>query len=92
MRVFPWRMCWLLSPDFCAFLQICSFIVGFPDAGNSISGILGAILSDFMQQNLINETFCAPIATHMEIAVIQALRQYAGFSTKEPVKKIRPVR
>ncbi len=53
--------------------------MGFPDAGNSIGGISGAILSDFLQQNLINSSFCAPIATYMEIAVIRWLREIVGY-------------
>lgn len=53
--------------------------MGFPDAGNTISGITGAIISDFMQQNIINSTFCAPIATYMEIAVLKWLREIVGY-------------
>lgn len=56
--------------------------MGFPDAGNSISGISGAILSDFLQQNLINSSFCAPIATFTEIAVIKWLREIIGYNVK----------
>lgn len=53
--------------------------MGFPDAGNSIAAISGAVLSDFLQQNLINSSFCAPIATYIEIAVIQWLREVVGY-------------
>lgn len=56
---------------------------GFPDAGNSISGITGAILSDFLQQNLINSSFCAPAATFMEIAVIKWLREIIGYQVNK---------
>ena len=52
---------------------------GFPDAGNSISGMTGAILADFLQQNLINSSFCAPAATVMEIAVVKWLREIIGY-------------
>lgn len=61
--------------------------MGFPDAGNSIAGISGAILADFLQQNLINSSFCAPIATFMEIAVIKWLRELIGFNIK-PINNI----
>lgn len=61
--------------------------MGFPDAGNSIGGISGAVLSDFLQQNLINSSFCAPIATYMEIAVIKWLRNIVGYKDNE-VKNI----
>ena len=55
--------------------------MGFPDAGNSIAGLSGAVLSDFLQQNLINSSFCAPIATYMEIAVIKWLREIIGYKS-----------
>lgn len=57
--------------------------MGFPDAGNSIASISGALLADLLQQNLINSTFCAPIATYMEIAVIRMLREVVGYKNKE---------
>lgn len=57
--------------------------MGFPDSGNSIAGISGAILSDFLQQNLINSSFCAPIATYMEIAVIKWFRELLGYKIKD---------
>lgn len=57
--------------------------MSFPDSGNSIAAISGAILSDFLQQNLINASFCAPIATYMEIAVIKWLREVLGYEIKE---------
>lgn len=57
--------------------------MGFPDSGNSISGLTGAIISDFMQQNLINSSFCAPIATFTEIAVIKWLREIIGYNIKK---------
>ena len=60
-----------------------SKFMGFPDAGNSIGGLSGAILSDFLQQNLINSSFCAPIATYMEIAVIRWLREIIGYKNVE---------
>ena len=61
--------------------------MGFPDAGNSISGISGAIISDFMQQNLINSTFCAPVATFMEFAVVKWLRELVGYKIV-PIKSV----
>jgi len=53
--------------------------MGFPDSGNSLAGLSGAILADFLQQNLINSSFCAPIATHIEIAVIKWFRELLGY-------------
>jgi len=57
--------------------------LGFPDAGNSISAIGGSILCDFLQQNLINQSVCAPSATFVEIAVIQWLRETIGYKKTE---------
>lgn len=57
--------------------------MGFPDAGNSIAGITGAVFADFLQQNLINSSFCSPIGTFMEIAVIQWLRNVIGYEKCE---------
>lgn len=62
--------------------------MGFPDAGNSIAAISGAVLSDFLQQNLINSSFCAPIATYIEIAVIQWLREIIGYKKNVKVENV----
>lgn len=62
--------------------------MGFPDAGNSIAGISGALLTDFLQQNLINSSFCAPIGTYIEIALIQWLRRIVGYRNKKNIKNI----
>lgn len=53
--------------------------LGFPDAGNSVSAIGGDVLANFLQQNLINQSFCAPSATFVEISVIQWLREAVGY-------------
>ncbi|MEI6711836.1 MAG: hypothetical protein WCK88_06755 [bacterium] len=36
-------------------------------------------MKDFLQQNLINQSFCSPSATFVEIAVIRWLREYIGY-------------
>lgn len=54
--------------------------MGFPDAGNSVASLSGALLYNFMQQNLINQSFCGPSATFVEIAVLQWLRETVGYS------------
>lgn len=54
--------------------------MGFPDAGNSVAGISGALLYNFLQQNLINQSFCGPSATFVEIAVVQWLREVVGYT------------
>lgn len=58
--------------------------LGFPDAGNSVGAIGGALLADFLQQNLINQSFCAPSGTFVEIAVIQWLREVVGYEKTQP--------
>lgn len=60
-----------------------SAFMGFPDSGNSIAGIGGALMSDFLQQNLINQSFCAPSATFVEIAVLEWLRKTVGYNVAE---------
>ena len=58
--------------------------MGFPDAGNSVGAITGSILSDFLQQNLINQSFCSPSGTFVEMAVLNWLRQVVGYNAVEP--------
>lgn len=53
--------------------------MGFPDAGNSIAAITGNITSDFLQQNLINQSFCSPSGTFAEVSVIRWLREIVGY-------------
>jgi hypothetical protein len=57
--------------------------MGFPDAGNSVASLSGAVLYNFIQQNLINQLFCGPSATFVEIAVLQWLRETVGYSVGE---------
>lgn len=74
---------------YCSNFSTTNFM-GFPDSGNSIAGLSGAILADLLQQNLINSSFCAPIATFIEIAVIKWLRELIGYSIKQ-IKNIYDV-
>src|SRR5260370_18057562 len=53
--------------------------MGFPDAGNSVAALTGAILKEFLQQDLVNQSFCGPSATFVEIAVIRWLREIIGY-------------
>ncbi|XKT75010.1 MAG: pyridoxal-dependent decarboxylase [Patescibacteria group bacterium UBA2103] len=62
--------------------------MGFPDSGNSVAGIGGALISDFLQQNLINQSFCAPSATFVEIAVLQWLREAVGYKNKKKIQSV----
>lgn len=62
--------------------------MGFPDAGNSVAAITGNIIADFLQQNLINQSFCSPSGTFAEIAVLQWLREIVGYTNKKHVDTI----
>lgn len=62
--------------------------MGFPDAGNSIAAIAGNITADFLQQNLINQSFCSPSGTFAEISVIRWLRETVGYTNPETVNDI----
>jgi L-2,4-diaminobutyrate decarboxylase len=62
--------------------------MGFPDAGNSIAGITGALIADFLQQNLINQSFCSPTGTLVEISVIRWLREIVGYNNNENVASV----
>lgn len=61
--------------------------MGFPDAGNSVAAITGSILFNFLQQNLINQSFCGPSATFIEIAVLRWLREVVGYKNY-PIKDV----
>lgn len=62
--------------------------MGFPDAGNSVASIGGALLYNFLQQNLINQSFCGPSATFIEIAVIKWLREVVGYKNDKKINDI----
>ncbi len=57
----------------------CRNFMGFPDSGNSVAAMAGAIFAELLQQNLINQSFCGPSATFAEIAVIQWLREVVDY-------------
>lgn len=53
--------------------------LGFPDAGNSIAANLAGVYSVLLNQNLINQSFCSPKATMIEIETIHWLRGLIGY-------------
>lgn len=55
------------------------FFAAFPDSGNEFSGIIGGITSLFLQQNLINQQYCSPLATFIDMAIIKWMREYVGY-------------
>jgi glutamate/tyrosine decarboxylase-like PLP-dependent enzyme len=55
--------------------------LAFPDCGNSMAGLIGSIINKFTNQNLITFDRGAPVATVIEIQVINWLRQIIGYRT-----------
>lgn len=53
--------------------------MGFPDAGNSVPGLIGGLIEALCQQNLLNSSFCAKAATATEIVTVNLLREKIGF-------------
>ncbi len=62
--------------------------MGFPDAGNSTAAIAGSIASGFINQNLINQSFCSPVGTLTEVAVIQWLREAVGYPVRDKIRDV----
>lgn len=55
------------------------YFLGFGDTGDDPAALAGGLLGLFTQQNLINQSFDAPSATFVEIAVLRWLRQLTGY-------------
>lgn len=62
------------------------YSMAFPDAGNSIAALSGAVLSDFLNQNLINWFPCAPVGGVIEIVVLKWLRSLLPFPVPPLIK------
>lgn len=56
--------------------------LSFPDSGNSLIALIGSLYSKFLNQNLISFDRSAPIATFIEIQLIEWLRGLIGYETK----------
>ncbi|HTE46009.1 MAG TPA: pyridoxal-dependent decarboxylase [Gemmatimonadaceae bacterium] len=54
--------------------------LGFGDTGDDVAALVGSLLATFTQQNLINQSFDAPSATFVEIAVLRWLRALIGYA------------
>lgn len=61
--------------------------LAFPDSGNSIPSIVADIYSKFLNQNLIAVSRSAPVATFIEIQLIEWLREIIGYEHK-PLEQI----
>ena len=58
--------------------------LGFGDTGDDVAALAGNLLATFTQQNLINQSFDAPSATFVEIAVLRWLRALIGYVNPAP--------
>lgn len=56
--------------------------LAFPDSGNAIPAIWADIYSKFINQNMISVSRSAPIATFIEIQLLEWLRQIIGYEHK----------
>ena len=64
------------------------YFMAFPDSGNAIPAIAGALMASLINQNLINSKHCAPAATFAEIAVINWMRELIGYPVVSRPKNI----
>lgn len=76
--------------QFCTNFSSKNFM-GFPDSGNSVAALGASIIKDFFQQNIINQSFCSPSGTFIEINVINWLRDLIGYETKDNISSIMDV-
>lgn len=63
--------------------------MGFPDAGNSIAGIIGGIIESTCQQNLLNSDFSARSATFIEICTVRWCRELIGYQNDQKLTDIK---
>ncbi|MFG1928981.1 pyridoxal phosphate-dependent decarboxylase family protein [Cryptosporangium sp. NPDC048952] len=64
--------------------------LGFGDTGDDPAALAGGVLALLTQQNLINQSFDAPSATFVEIAVLRWLRALLGFGNP-PAEQVSDV-
>lgn len=57
--------------------------LGFPDSGNGMAALLGSVAADFLNANLINQTFCAPAASLIEMGMLNWLRTEVGYESRK---------
>ncbi|MFI0448042.1 pyridoxal phosphate-dependent decarboxylase family protein [Actinomadura sp. 6N118] len=62
--------------------------LAFPDSGNAVAAVAGNILSPLLNQNLIAVDRSAPVATFIEIQVIEWLRELLGYPSA-PLDRLR---
>ena len=62
--------------------------LGFPDAGNSVAGLMGGIIEGLCQQNLLNSQFCGRTATFIECCTVNWLRTLVGYPISDFIEGI----
>ncbi|KKP25046.1 MAG: Pyridoxal-dependent decarboxylase [candidate division TM6 bacterium GW2011_GWE2_31_21] len=67
--------------------------IAFPDSGNALPAMMAEIYSKFLNQNLSGVDRSAPIATFIEIQLIEWLRGLVGYESKrfEDIKSLAEV-
>lgn len=65
--------------------------LAFPDAANSVSGLVADSFKSFINQNLIADIKSAPIGTYLEIQVIDWFRKLVGYTSNNFPKDISKV-
>ncbi|MFQ6230746.1 pyridoxal phosphate-dependent decarboxylase family protein [Nocardia sp. NPDC002869] len=64
--------------------------MGFGDTGDDQCALMGTLLADLTQQNMINQSFDSPSATFVEIATVRWLRELLGYDNPA-VEQVRSV-
>lgn len=65
--------------------------LAFPDSGNAVAALAGAVLTPMLNQNLIAVDRSAPAATFVTVQVVEWLRELVGYRSL-PLDELRGVR
>lgn len=65
--------------------------LAFPDSGNAVGAVAGSVLAKLLNQNLIAVDRSAPVATFVEIQVIEWLRELVGYNSV-PLTRLRGIK
>lgn len=65
--------------------------LAFPDSGNAVAALAGAVLSPMLNQNLIAVDRSAPAATFVTVQVVEWLRELVGYRSL-PLDELHGVR
>jgi glutamate/tyrosine decarboxylase-like PLP-dependent enzyme len=65
--------------------------LAFPDTGNAVAALAASVTAPFLNQNLIAVDRSAPIATFVEVQVVEWLRELVGYEAA-PMTSLRGVK